>query len=366
MDEPILQKEENIVIRTMKGDLEQLSGILPEKEKKVEPAPFAPIRQLSQETQVPIAQAPTAHTLPPKLKTETKPPILIIPPKTIPPKEITEIPAKPLFKATPIWFKIGGIGLGVAVLSLIGLYGYWKIFIQSRPIVQPFLVPITKPPTLPGVSTATTTVPIKFFNKLPNKEVTIELSSKTSAALLNALKSEATIEETRASVKQIKITYQGKPITTEEFFNLMQIFTPQNFLLNYESEFALAFFYHLYPQEKEVRPIIIIKAKNQELAQNQMQTWEKSLISDINPLFLTEIKMPEKLIMFKSYSFVKQPVRYINVGIPHASFNYSIYNDLLILSTTSAGLFVILQDLTEQSVSLNYLELLEASIGNFR
>ena len=364
MTDPIAQKDENIVIRTMKSDLEDLKNPHPKKEEK--PIPTIPTGPISQEAKAPFVQAPAP--LPPMPKVEPRPisslggpPILVVPPKIIPPKEIAEIPTKPLFKATPVWFKIGGIGFGVLLLILIGLYGYWKIFIQSQPITKP-PVATTTPPTLPTTPAATSTAPIKFFNKLPNKEITIEISSKTSAALLNALKSEATMEETRASIKQVKITYQGKPITIEEFLNLMFIFAPQNFLPNYESEFVLAFF----SQKEGARPILIIKAKKRSEMETQMKDWEaKTLASDIFPLFLNGGKLPKALSSFKSYLFIGQPVRYLNVNVPFASLNYAIYNDFLIFTTSSAGMFVVLQDLTGQTVSQNYLENLKASINEF-
>lgn len=364
--------DENIVIRTMRGDLEKLSGKAPEREKKPEPVPAPPVFPISQEAKsrpsaeerdkAPIAPAPTPLKPPTPQAVPPTPPILIIPPKIIPPKEIAEIPTKPLFKVTPVWLKIGGIGLGTLLLVLFGLYSYWKIFIQSQPPAPPTPIATTTPPTLPATGTATTTAPIKFFNKLPNTEVTIEISSKTSAALLNALKSEAAMEEVRASVKQIKTTYQGKPITAGEFLDLMLIFAPQDFLQNYENEFALAFF----AQKEGARPILILKAKNKTEMETQMKNWEvKTLASDIFPLFLNSDQIPKISSSFRSYLFIGQPVRYLNINISFASLNYAIYNDFLIFTTSSAGMFVVLQDLTGQSVSQNYLENLKASINEF-
>lgn len=365
MADPITQKDENIIVRTMKSDLEDFNNPRPKKEEK--PIPTMPTGPVSQESQAPIIQLPTILPPPPKVKSKPAsltggPPILIVPPKIIPPKEIAEIPAKPLFKVMPVWIKIGSIGLGVFLLVLFGLYGYWKIFIQNRPITPTPPVATTTPPTLPTTPIATSTTPIKFFNKLPNKEVTIEISSKTSAALLNTLKSEAAMEEARSSVKQVKITYQGKPITTEEFFDLMLIFAPQNFLTNYESEFSLSFF----SQKEGARPILILKAKKKSEVEAQMKDWEsKTLVSDILPLFLNGGNLSKSLPTFRPYLFIGQPVRYLNIGIPFASLNYAIYNDFLIFTTSSAGMFVVLQDLTGKSVSLEYLKNLEASINKF-
>ena len=368
MAEPTPQKDENIIIRTMKGDLQKLSGAPVIKEKKPEPNLFVPV--------FPTYQAPQAPTPPPPPKIEPKPtppvmpekpqslnpPILIVPPKIIPPKEFAEISTKPLFKATPVWLKISGIGLGVMLLVLFGLYGYWKVFIQSQPVAPAPPVKIVVQPTLPVTPTATTTASIKFFNKLPNKEVTIDLPSKTPAVLTNALTSEAAIKEALASVKRINITYQGKPITAEEFFNLMSMFAPQNFLSNYGNDFALAFF----SQKEGVRPILILKIKDKNLAESQMANWEsKMFTSDIFPLFLSNSKLPKNVSTFKSYLFIGQPVHYLNINLPFASLNYAMYNNFLIFTTSSAGMFVILQDLTGQSVSIDYKNSLEASLGKF-
>lgn len=349
-----------------------------EKEKSpIPPPPKVPIKE-------PVIEAPKPALPPPVIAPQlpmVKPPVLVaepkatppepvIPqvtlpilqkeiPKIIPPKEIPEIPTKPLPKATPVWIKFGAIGFGIVLLAFLGIYGYWKLFVKNQPATPP-TTPVVVP-TLP-MAPATTTLPIKFFNKLPHKAVTIDLSAKTSAALLKALKAEAAISETLASIKQIKITYQGKSITTEEFFNLMVIFSPKDFLANCESEFALAFFI----QKEGVRPILILKIKSNDLAQTQMTDWEKkTLTSDILPLFLTDFKLPKTLPAFKSYLFINHLVRYLNISMPFASLNYAIYNNHLIFTTSSAGMFVILQDLTGQSVSLDYLKSLEASINNF-
>lgn len=369
----INSKEEDIIIQMMKEDIDIATGVV---KKEVKPIEIPPLPQvsISKEAQVAAPQAPSPlpKTPTPRVEVLTSPrpiepaalPILKVPPKVIPPKEISLAPAKPLYKIAPIWIKIGVIGFGVIILIFLGLYGYWKVFVQTKLPETPAVTPeaTTTTPVLPISPAATTTVPIKFFNKLPNKKVTIDLPSKTPASLLNALKSEAKIEETRASVKQIIIGYQGKPITVEDFFDLMSIFAPKDFLLNYESEFALA----LFNQKEGARPIVILKTKNKESAKNQMADWEKTtFVSDIFPLFLTDLKLPQNLSVFKSYLFINQPVRYLNINIPYASLNYATYNDFLIFTTSSAGMFVVLQDLTGQIVSQNYLENLKASINEF-
>ena len=142
----------------------------------------------------------------------------------------------------------------------------------------------------------------------------------------------------------------------------MSIFPPQNFLLNYENDFALAFF----SQKEGMRPILILKIKNKAIAQSHMTEWEgKTFATDIFPLFLSNNKSSKNTSAFKSYLFIGHPVRYLNVNVPFASLNYSIYNNFLIFTTSSAGMFVILQDLTGKSVSVDYKNSLEASINKF-
>ncbi len=362
MAEQTPKPEENIIIRTMRGDLDKLTGGASKEEK---PKPLTtPLMPISKEAEYKALQTPAPVPVMPTPPQPTgRPPILIVPPKTIPSKEVPKIPTKPLYKATPVWIKFGIIGLAIIFITLSGLYGYWKIFIQNKPI--PAAAPptaTTTAPTLLTTSTATTTVPTQFFNKLPNKSITIDLPSKTSAVLTQILNSEAKIPETIAAVKQLKITYLGKPLTAEEFFNLIQISIPKDFLSNYENEFAFAYF----SQKEGARPILILKTKNAELAKTQMVDWEKTtLAGDVLPLFLTGSELPKTPQPFKSYLFVGQPVRYLNIGIPFTSLNYAIYDNFLIFTASSAGMFVILQDLTGQSVSQNYLENLKASINEF-
>src|SRR3989344_2304273 len=109
-----------------------------------------------------------------------------------------------------------------------------------------------------------------------------------------------------------------------------------------------------------------ISAKKRSEMEIQMKDWEaKTLASDIFPLFLNSGQLPKISSSFKLYLFIGQPVRYLNINMPFASLNYAIYNDFLIFTTSSAGMFVILQDLTGQTVSQNYLENLKASINEF-
>ena len=328
------------------------------------PAPIAPPKPITPPTPpkpVILPPPPTPRTPAPMPPLARKTPILVIPQKMMYPKEISGIPSAKL-RPMPVWIKLGIIAVAVVALSLALLYGYWKFYIQKNtPAATPPMA-TTTPPTLPIAPTATSTVPIKFFNKLPNKSVIIDLPQKTSAALLQALKAEAKVAETRASVKQIKITYKGTSLTTEEFFNLFSIFTPKDFLSNYENEFILA----LFGQKEGARPILILKAKNGELAKTQMANWEKAaMASDVLPLFLSDFKLPKYLPAFKSYLFVSQPVRYLNINMPFASLNYAVYNSYVIFTASSAGMFVVLQDLTGQIVSQNYLDNLKASIETF-
>jgi len=349
---------ENIVIRTMEDDLRGPSAPALKEEKPVSAPVVSPF--LSKEAEFKgheFRPAPVAPiTKSPALSPFVMPPV---PSAKVPAKEFPEIPARPIFKATPVWMKLGAIAFGVIVLVLLGLYSYWKIFIQSEPAIPP---PAVTTPSLPIAGTATTTAPIAFFNKLPHKTVTLDLPSKISPALLNALESEITVEEKISSVKQVKITYQGKPLSTEEFVQLMQISTPPDFLNNYEDEFALAFF----KQKEGIRPILILKSKDENLAKSRMEAWEKTdFASDIFPLFLTDAKLPANLPPFRTYLFVNQQVRYLNIGTPFASLNYSFYNNFLVITASSAGMFVVLQDLTGQAVSLEYLKYLESSINRF-
>ncbi|HAJ44824.1 MAG: hypothetical protein UV53_C0028G0006 [Candidatus Azambacteria bacterium GW2011_GWE1_42_9] len=385
MAEQVQNLVENIIIRTMKGDLSKMSQAISApsladvaaskssvETKKQNPvqqnAASAPERSAwtsaSHEARIPALNVPV-----PKLPAvETRGQGLVqqksisAQGRIIPPKNIPELPLKPLYKTTPTWIKLGFIGLAVIAASLSGLFGYWKYFIRDK---APTIIPptaTTTVPILPTAPTATTTVPIKFFNKLPNKSVTIDLPLKTADALIKALKSEAKVDETRASVKQIKITYKGDPLITEEFLSMMSIFTPKDFLLNYEKEFAFAFF----NQKEGVRPILILKAKDADFAKAQMESWEKtSLSGDIAPLFLDNAVSPKPQSTFKSYSFINQPVRYLNIGKAFASLNYALYENYLVFTASSPGMFVILQDLIGQGVSIDYLKSLEASINKF-
>ena len=291
-------------------------------------------------------------------------PTLKVPPRVIPPREVPKILPNHLPKIVPVWVRLGIIAVAVFLLTFLGLYVYWKIFIQEKPEAKSQLPTTQQPktPTLPVNQQPAVTPPLKFFNKLPNKAVTIELAIKDTANLGHALQSEAAILEERESVKQIFISYRGKPVELAEFLNLMQIFVPQDFLANYENQYA--FFY--FSQKEGARAGLVLKAKNSQLAQTQLDQWEKTTMpSDILPLFPTSLRSIKTPILFKSYSLAGQPVRYVNVPILFSSLNYSIYNNLLIITSSSRAMFKVMNDLTGQSTSRAYLDQLGASIDDF-
>ncbi len=373
-DQAQQSQKEDVVIRTMKGDLDKLSGIVPKPEEKPAPAAPSPIPSgLSEEAIYGIPQKKVTPIPPPPKPITPAAPIYPTPkiseikkPETRPEVPILKIPEKEerklQFKTAPIWLKLAAIGLGVIIVALAGLYGYWKIFVRSKTPAITAPAATTTTAVLPIAPAATTTPQIKFFNKLPNKSITIDLPAEMTSTLLQALESEAKIAEPRSSVKQIKLTYESKPITAGDFFYMMQISAPGDFLSNYEDQFTLAYF----AQKEGARPILILKIKDKSLAEKQMAAWEQTtLVKDIYPLFLSGSAFQNTSHIFKTYLFIGQPVRYVNIGVPYASLNYAIYDNFLILTTSSAGMFVVLQDLTGQTVSLNYLKSLEASINDF-
>lgn len=357
------QKEFEIAVRTLKSDIEELeSKGVKEPKPQVPTPPQIPggtakeaqfeSRATPQAPQVVRPEVPKPPTLPkppiptaPSLPKAPTPPVLKIPPKQIPPKEIPMIPARPLPKVFPTWLKLGLIAVVIIIVTFFGLYAYWKFFVQQKPAPQvqvPVMPPATTTPLLPTLPEVINPVPVKFFNKLPSKSVAIDLVKKDSVTLKQALLAEAQVSEVRASVKQIVLTYQNKPLTASDFFILMQIFTPKDFLSNYTDGFALA----LFSQKEGARPIVILKPKDSALSKTQMQSWEKStLSSDTLPLFLNLQKIPVPGV-FKEYVYAGQVVRYLNTSTLFASLNYTNYNGDLIITTSSAAMFVILQDLT--------------------
>lgn len=337
--------------------------------------PLAPLPPIPpQATPIPAAPpaplpTPRVGVITPIMPPRPTPPVagglpqLKIPPRIIPPKEFPAVPAGPLPKAAPVWIRLGIIAVVVFLVTFFGLYIYWKIFVQGEaeaPPPQPQATTTT--PTLPVTQPPTPLAPIKFFNKLPNKAVTIDLAIKDTANLLKALQSEAAIQEERESVKQIFITFQGKPVELPEFLDLMQIFLPQDFISNYENQYAFTYF----SQKEGARAALILKAKDANLARTQMLEWEKTTLpSDILPIFPTSLRSIKTPITFKSYSLSGQPVRYVNVPVPFSSLNYSIYNDFLVFTASSRAMFRIIGDLTGQGISRTYIDAIEASIDDF-
>ena len=316
-----------------------------------------------------VGPIPTTPAIPSIMSPRPTPPVagglpqLKIPPRIIPPKEIPAVPAGPLPKSAPVWIRLGIIAIVVFLVTFFGLYIYWKIFVQGETEVSQQPTPQqSTTPTLPATQPATTTPPLKFFNKLPNKAVTIDLAIKDPANLQKALQSEVTIQEERESVKQIFITFQGKPVELAEFLNLMEIFLPQDFISNYENQYAFAYF----SQKEGARATLILRAKDANLAKTQMLEWEKTTLpSDILPIFPTSLRSIRTSIVFKSYSLSGQPVRYVNIPVPFSSLNYSIYNNLLVFTASSRAMFRVMGDLTGQGVSRTYIDAIEASIDNF-
>jgi hypothetical protein len=345
-------------IRTMKDDLAELTVEKLEKEAKGTKAPeeivvvSKPWRKKKEITPPPPvkterkrAPLPSAEELlmkKPELAKRLK--------KELPkPPEVKPLePAKPEAKPSPPPVEAKGrkkpkliIILIIAILILAGVvaFFYWQGKQPSSPEQPTTEEPGPEEPQPPGPEQPELSIP---FLIPANKTKILSLSPESS--LLEALKTEAQLEETTGIFKRIIILKQARTEERKEHLSLTNIFQRLgiNILPYALAELKENYNLILYSQNGKTRLGLITEIENPENLKEQLRFWEETMFNDLKNMFLGETPGGTATSKFHDNIYKEIPIRYINFPEPDLTIDYAIVNNLFVLTTSKESMYRII------------------------
>lgn len=359
---PIINK---LNIRTMQKDL---SGRATFPARKVSPPPKLPVAPQPAgwpepqppfpppaERKVPEGKpAPSIFAQPKPPKPSVAPPPQPTPPRPPPPKPTIKVsPPPPLSKrrlTSQSWLYLG---LGVAVLVLVATLGF--LFYQKEippeepPIVEPppdQLIPT--PSLIPEISTTTIRLTERNETELKNKilETAQEYSEGINITRLlitvveNGVKRFLTLSEL-AEILNLNIP-DALQTPAAEAYNLILSSLPSE---------ALATSSNSFKEDRENRLALILETANPREANKTMQDWEATMVQELEGLMLIS-PGPEATPEFQEVIYHGASLRYKNLPISSITIDYTIYQNLIIITTSKRSIYTIYDLASHHPLSL--------------
>jgi len=287
-EEPPAQLDSDVNIRTMERDLKAVEG---EEEKEME---------LKPETVVPT---PVLSLLSPKKKT---------------------------------WlFIVGGVVAGITL----GLLGYFIIF----PLLFSAPEPTTPPPAgKPVVSKPVVVERHQSYFVVPASATTkINLSNVNLLNISIALQNESAVQLPDGTLKEVEILDgEGGQVAYSEF---MLQFLPGTGKVLLEQLFERDFTAYLYYDNQGVWPGYVAKVIDPIKASAEIKATLRLSLENVSGLPAFYITTPGVFSVFKDGRVADSPTRYSVGSQPSAAFNYGVFGDYFVMSTSYDGLKAALQ-----------------------
>ncbi|MBI3114786.1 MAG: hypothetical protein HYZ07_02390 [Candidatus Harrisonbacteria bacterium] len=296
----------------------------PEVKTPPPPGPDVNIRSLRTDTESLAAgggAAPQAQTIPfEELEDETP-----FAPETA--SELPEGVALPS-RAARLALIVGGSVLGVALLGIFGYYIVYPLLFTEAPSVEP----LKKMP----VAKVEARLHASLFTTAPPFQAELALPAIHSAAIFAAMSAEAQRPAPANTVKELALSDTSGQAPFSAFFNtLVPDITAQEIADVLEDDFTG----FLYYDEQGVWPGYVAALKPTAIPSDAQATFAKLESADITVLYLEDVGVKGE---FKSGQLSGVPTRYATFQKPGASFNYGIFGNYLVLSTSFDGLKVAL------------------------
>ena len=317
-------KGPEIKIRTMESDIksvEQSGGSIPEAET---------IKPEELENGGSVGEI----TPPEPISEQAVPPIRQISPIAGAEELVVEVKEQPAPKKTRrwlIWLLVISILIAVgaaAYVYLIPLFTYVSVPAPVQPpVTTPQPVTPVQLPTIPAGRPS-------IFGLEEQRVVNVEVGDYSVVNILTALQNEASLMSADQPFKELKLTVGGLPANFSQFLaallpELANSQTTIDLTNNFEEQFTGFLIY----QEGQAWPGYVVKKKNPQVTVAKLSGIEKSSISNI---YLT---LPSGQISFNTGPVgEKYTSRYTSFSNKPASFNYGLFGDYLIISTTFQGL----------------------------
>ena len=251
-------------------------------------------------------------------------------------------------------FRLVLSGLAIILITIAGLTFYWQKYYEQIPLIpevlrnlfvpKPAVPPeekigeIAPAPPPPPVEKFAEVPPSLLLTREPEKTVTLTPRTKSKEDVLEALTIEIQTQESPDTLKRIILKVDEHYLTSQEFFDALEISTPAGWLANFAGEFN----FFIYTQNEGYRWAAVLKWRDAQKALNDMQKWETTgLDKDLNPLYFGIVKGLPVVKEFVSDSTMYRniDVRYMNFPFEDLSVDYAFYKDYLLLSSSRKSMY---------------------------
>ncbi|MBD3282510.1 MAG: hypothetical protein GF387_02800 [Candidatus Portnoybacteria bacterium] len=300
------EEESTRPIKTALPSTEELIGA--SKKQKSEKVPEPPKPEKAPEP-------PTPEKTPEPTKPEAPEP-----PKPELKKETEEKPEPPKNLPTPRKSKKGILTVLIIAILIIGIgFGiYFGFFSKKEPETTP---PVTEQPNPPATLIHA------------NKTTIIEIKSK------DLIKEKLEEKENQAfnpgTIERIAFLKGSTFLTTTDIIEGLNINIPPYV----KSEFTEDHTLFLYTQNGKRHLGIAIRIEGPESLKEQMNFWEKTMIEDLNPIFLSKTTKNPATQEFQDNTYKNASIRYINFPDPDITIDYAITSNNLIITTSKEAIY---------------------------
>ncbi|MDO8584517.1 MAG: hypothetical protein Q7R85_00120 [bacterium] len=224
---------------------------------------------------------------------------------------------------------IGGSIVGVVVLGLLGYYVvYPLIFTPQAPEPEPVVTPrVSAPQPLPHVSL--------FPNPLPS-QAQLDLPSITAEAIMAATVREVTNHTAPHVMDELAVFSNGGQVPFGDFLNAL---VPELAANTIKDLIADDFSGFAYFDNNGHWPGYVAALKPSAIPSDAQTTFARLESANLAPFYIED---PGAKGEFKAGQVNGVPTRYATFTKPGASFNYGIFGNYLIISTSFNGLKAIL------------------------
>lgn len=251
-------------------------------------------------------------------------------------------------------FRLVLSGLAIILITIAGLTFYWQKYYEQIPLIpevlrnlfvpKPAVPPeekvgeIAPAPPPPPVERPAEVPPSLLLTREPEKTVTLTPRTKSKEDILEALTIEIQTQESPDTLKRIILKVDEHYLTSQEFFDTLEVSTPAGWLANFAGEFN----FFIYTQSEGYRWAAVLKWRDAQKALSDMQKWETTgLDKDLNPLYFGIVKGLPVVKEFVSDSTMHRnvDVRYMNFPFEDLSVDYAFYKDYLLLSSSRKSMY---------------------------
>lgn len=327
-------------IRTMKDDLGRLG--LKELEKEAKESREVKIlreklkeREISPPEELPVA--PPKAPLPTTEELITEKPEKLPSPSAPPTPTVSRVERPTVSKPTIPKIKKTRILIFAIIIFLIlvgiGAFFYWRGKEQPLPPSEPEA-------EAEAEAEAQTPEPsISLILVDETRIISLLPEASFSDSLKQDIMQESRKEQEIGTFKRIAILKnETEFLSLGEFFNELRINIPPYVLGSLGENYTLV----LYNQNGTKHLCLIADVEDPENLKEQLRFWEETMVNDLENFFLGKARGEPSTSEFQDNTYEEMAIRYINFPEPDLTIDYSIINNLFILTTSRESMYRII------------------------